>query len=100
VGILLDLGSPIDRRDSETGNTALITAAREGHESMVKILLERGAAIDVTGLEHETALFPAVQRGYDPLVNCFLMAEWQSTSKIAKGGQHSRGLRKIGTCQS
>ena len=46
IAYLLDHGAAIDAQDSD-GNTALILAVRQGLSSVVRLLLDRGARIDL-----------------------------------------------------
>lgn len=46
VGLMLDVGIPIDARNEEHGATALHVAAHSGSVSTVRLLLARGADID------------------------------------------------------
>ncbi|KAK0639727.1 hypothetical protein B0T16DRAFT_395401 [Cercophora newfieldiana] len=72
----------VDSRCSDFG-TALQTAAAGGHESVVRVLLERGAVVDVDGnsgggiqkggnKSHGTALRIAAARGYKDVVELLL----------------------------
>jgi ankyrin repeat protein len=69
VEMLLDLGAPINQKDPGLLDE---TAISEGHEIVVKILLDRGAAIELRNSKGQTPLFQAVQRGRESLVKLLL----------------------------
>ncbi|XP_071954850.1 uncharacterized protein [Antedon mediterranea] len=46
----------IDVKDSITGNTPLIWAAKHGHEKIVHLLLKYGADVTLSNFEHQTAI--------------------------------------------
>ena len=71
VQALLDKGIFIDDEDMQ-GNTALLFAARHGHEQMVKILLERGARVDVKNRSGSTPLKSAAANGHISIVKLLL----------------------------
>ena len=45
-------------------DTALIVACEKGNETIVKMLLENGADVNVENCEGRTALYAAVRRGH------------------------------------
>ena len=57
----------INGRD-ENGNTALIEAARFGHDQVVQVLLTAGADPKLKNNEGKTAMMLAVQGGHDDVV--------------------------------
>jgi len=60
---LLDSGVPVDALD-ERDETALHGAAAFGHTEVLRVLLERGAAVDQTdGDQFRTALMAAAGNG-------------------------------------
>jgi len=63
--------SLIDTRDS-TGRTALMWAAEDGYEMVTKLLLERGAGVDVVNNYGSTALIIASSRGSKAVVHMLL----------------------------
>ncbi len=73
--ILEDPGfTGLDGRDEE-GRTALMLAARFGHEKVVKMLLDAGAAVDLTrGFYGESALKLAAVEGHLEVVRLLLDA--------------------------
>jgi ankyrin repeat protein len=56
------------------GETALMEAAEEGREEVVRFLLERGAAVDTQDAEGETALMEAVEAGHETVTRLLLRA--------------------------
>jgi len=50
------------------GNTALLYAAREGHEAVVQLLVEKGANIEVKDSDSNTALIRAALYGHEAVV--------------------------------
>lgn len=63
--------SLIDTRDS-TGRTALMWAAEDGYEMVTKLLLERGAGVDVVNNDGDTALVVASFSGSKAVVQMLL----------------------------
>ena len=60
---LLQEGEPVDGRD-RYGQTALMLAARHGHDHLVQLLLGKGADPDVTAKYGLSALMLAVVNGH------------------------------------
>lgn len=74
VRTLLDAGVPVDAK-SEYGATALSFAADKGHLEIVKLLLSRGAAIDVTDTFYQsTPITWAVYNGRADVVKALVEA--------------------------
>jgi ankyrin repeat protein len=67
------------------GETALIAAAREGHEAVVRLLLEKGANVDAEDKGCRTALMWASQRGCVPIAN-LLLEKGANINKADKNG--------------
>ncbi len=64
----------LDHRDEE-GRTALMLAARRGQSTIVEMLLEAGASVDLTrGFYGETALRLAADKGHLEIVRALLAA--------------------------
>ncbi|CZR43680.1 uncharacterized protein FPRO_07403 [Fusarium proliferatum ET1] len=61
----------IDKKDT-TGSTALHWATRNGHMGTVRMLIDQGAAIDVTDNEERTPLAGAATNGHDMIVGVLL----------------------------
>ena len=59
----------------EEGDTPLIEAARFGHDSVAKTLLEAGADVTVKNKEGKTALMYALQGGHDDVVRVLKQAD-------------------------
>ena len=70
------LGSiDIDCLDAETGNTALIYAAENGHREIVESLLKAGSKINIQSLSGNTALMRAAAKGHDKVVQILIYNE-------------------------
>lgn len=69
----LALGADINARD-EHGQTALMTAARDGHASVVRFLAGRGADLNHHAKYGLTALMIAVIRGHAEVVRVLVEA--------------------------
>ena len=67
----LTLSYYLNRRDGE-GMTALLWAARRGHEAIVRLLLEKGANIEVNSRFDGTALVQAAGYGHEAIVRLLL----------------------------
>jgi ankyrin repeat protein len=60
---LLDLEADVNARDPDENGTALLHAARGGHVTTVRLLLERGADVFATDEYGETPLYAAAEAG-------------------------------------
>lgn len=67
TGLLLDHGSFIDQQSPVLGNTPLMDAVLHKHESVVRLLLERGARTPIRNHWHQTALELAQDGGLDTI---------------------------------
>ena len=87
VGMLLDAGADVNYAgETGDGSLALLYAARDGYIDIVRLLLEKGAAVDAglslewydgSGKSHReyyTPLGEAVERGYTDIVTVLLEA--------------------------
>ena len=73
VALLLDHGASIDARTRfrtpmHGRATALILAARRGHDAVVKCLIDRHAAVDLLDANHRSALSAAAEAGHAGVV--------------------------------
>lgn len=63
VHLLIDAGAKVDPyvgTDGTTTNSPLCAAVREGHEEIVKVLIEQGAGVDIVGRDRYTPLVWAI----------------------------------------
>lgn len=71
--ILLDRGSRLeDGNLQHEASTALLLAAREGHQRVVQLLLTYGVNIDATDAEGLTALVHAIRLRREEVIRCLL----------------------------
>ena len=77
VAAWLDGGGGVDARCSEQDDdsTLLIAAAWGGQEAMVRMLLQRGASVNLRGPIGFTALIGAALQGYTTIVQALLDAK-------------------------
>ena len=74
---LIQLGAPLDLVDETCGYSALHWASRDGHEHVVKALLDgkyegRGATVDLCNEYGETPLMQASDEGHESVVRLLL----------------------------
>lgn len=77
VGRLLDAGASIDARTRfrtpmHGRETALILASRCGHPSVVQLLIDRHADVDLLDANHRSALGHAAEAGHEAVVDALL----------------------------
>jgi ankyrin repeat protein len=72
--ILLDQGADPNAKDEGTGATALYESAHLGLEEMTKLLLERGADVNLQGGKFETPLGAAKEGGHLEIVELLVKA--------------------------
>ncbi|KAK4444707.1 hypothetical protein QBC34DRAFT_414527 [Podospora aff. communis PSN243] len=72
VGELLETTTQLEMRDSEYGRTPLLWAAMEGHEAVVKLLLEKNADIEAKDNDGGTPLLWAAMEGHEAVVKLLL----------------------------
>ena len=60
------------RKHDRDGRTALLWAARRGHEAVVRLLLENGADMNALDMYGETALVGAAEQGHETIVRLLL----------------------------
>jgi ankyrin repeat protein len=72
----LDEGGGVDARCAEQGSTTLLMAAASGgHEAMVRMLLQRGAGVNLQSPGGRTALMGAAANGLTTIVQALLDAK-------------------------
>lgn len=77
VSYLLDLGVDIESRSSDRigeqyGNTALIEAAANGSDAVVRLLVSRGANVRAGATDYGSALYAAAHEGHTHTVKLLL----------------------------
>ena len=73
VAAWLEDGGGVDARCAERADdTLLLAAAAGGHEAMVRMLLQRGASVDLQGFLGDTALMSAAGMGHTTTVKALL----------------------------
>ena len=76
VAAWLDKGDGVDARCAEAGDTTLLMAAAAGgQEAMVRMLLQRGASVNLQTLSGGTALMHAAANGHTTSVQALLDAK-------------------------
>jgi ankyrin repeat protein len=76
VAAWLDEGGGVDARLAEHGGvTLLMAAASGGQEAMVRMLLQRGAGVNLQDSNGVTALMDAALRGHTTVVQALLDAK-------------------------
>jgi ankyrin repeat protein len=85
---LLDAGCPVDARDSH-GQTALMNAARLGHIDVVRLLVARGANLDVTAKFRLSALMLAIVNGHEEVAGLLVDA---GADLAIRGGKGAYGF--------
>ena len=73
VSLALDQGANIEwPNTSAKADTPLIVACRNGHESVARLLLDRGASINATNQFQATCLHIAAQNGHESVARLLL----------------------------
>jgi ankyrin repeat protein len=86
VAAWLDGGGGVDARCAEHyGATLLIVAASGGHEAMVRMLLQRGASVNLQSPNGFTALMAAALRGHTTIVQALLDAKADASLRGISG---------------
>ena len=82
----LDRGAHLDHRDTNAYDlTALDWAARNGHEDVVKLLLDRGAEVNAKDANGWTALHLATRQGHKGVVLLLLGRGSDVGAKTSRG---------------
>jgi len=80
VGILARNGADVNLVDTVEGWTALMFAAAEGHQPVVKVLLQEGANIETADEDGDTAIDHARQREQADMVT--LLESWPGRQPV------------------
>ncbi|CAH1780908.1 unnamed protein product [Owenia fusiformis] len=83
--ILFHQGALLDIQEKQQNYTALILAAQEGHLDIVKLLVRKGANVNLQTKSLHTALMLACWRGLKPIAE-FLMARGANVDMQDNGG--------------
>ena len=73
VRLLVENGAGKDLTN-DSGETALMLAARDGYVEVVRFLVDNGAGMDLTSDNGETGLMLAAYYGHEDVVHCLLEA--------------------------
>ena len=94
INALIEAGVDVNEAEPRTGQTALMWAAAEGHESAVRALLAAGASIKVRSSRKESPLFFAVRKGSIGVVDALLAAgaDVNERADPAAGGRAGGGV--------
>ena len=83
----LDEGGGVDARSAELdGATLLMGAAAVGNEAMVRMLLQRGASVNLQNSLGSTALMGAAINGHSTIVQALLDAKADASLQTESGG--------------
>ena len=86
VAAWLDEGGGVDARCAERyGETLLMMAADGGHEAMVRVLLRRGASVNLQSPAGFTALAHAAITGHATIVQALLDAKADASLQTTDG---------------
>ena len=66
--VLLDKGADVNAKRGDSGQTPLMLATLRGEADTVKILLEKGADVNIRGNSGKTALDIAEEKGYVEII--------------------------------
>jgi hypothetical protein len=87
VAAWLDEGGGVDARCAErTGATLLVGAAYGGQEAMVRMLLQRGARVNLQASRGDTALMGAAANGHTTIVQALLDAKADASLQDSTSG--------------
>jgi ankyrin repeat protein len=93
VGLMLDLGFPIDAHGSEDGHTALHAAAYSGSASTARLLIDRGADIEARDTRWDSAPleWAIVGSGEQPVTSP--RPDWIATIRaLIEAGASTQGI--------
>ncbi|KAF4439455.1 ankyrin repeats (3 copies) domain-containing protein [Fusarium austroafricanum] len=89
-----EVGISINSKDSE-GQTPLLLAAKEGHEAIVRLLLDHGAHIEAVDEEYRKPLSLAARNGQDPVVQLLLdhgadieAVDWRGDTPLSRAAEN------------
>ena len=86
VAVWLDGGGGVDTRSQEyDGATLLMAAASGGQEAMVRMLLQRGASVNLQDSHGTTALMRAALRGHTKTMQALLDAKADAALQAKSG---------------
>ena len=86
VAAWLDEGGGVDSRCTELGDTTLLMAAANGgQEAMVRMLLQRGASVNLQDSLGGTALMNAAINGHTTIVQALLDVKADASLRTTKG---------------
>jgi len=86
VAAWLDEGGGVNARCAEHHNETLLMAAADGgHEAMVRMLLQRGASVNLQSPNGFTALMAAALRGHTTIVQALLDAKADASLRGISG---------------
>ena len=66
--MLLEKGAIVDLKENHRGLTPLLFASNEGYEKVVKLLLDKGAKVDLKNSDGLTALMVASFEGHETVL--------------------------------
>jgi hypothetical protein len=84
--MLLEEGANVDVKDKD-GWTALMRAAHEGNEPLIKLLLDNKADVNEKDPNGETALMTASERGHTAAARVLLIAGAEVNAESKVGGK-------------
>ena len=79
--LLLETNADANRKGGKDGRAPLDEAAKNGHEAVVRLLLEAKPDINVTDSLGETPLFQSSDRGAEVVMQILLEAKAQVDTK-------------------